>query len=141
MVDCCRHACAGYAPVVLREWWWRRRGLEPRHEAARRELRDAYAEELEAADPDGLESARDYGDHDLAPWRAEVGFGFALIVLMVSVVALIGLFSAIKYLTSGWGPLRWTAQRLEPFVRSLPLATHRPPDRAGNRTAAAPGAA
>jgi hypothetical protein len=86
---------------VLSDWWRRRQGSEARHEAARRELHDQYVERLKVGDPDGLESARDYGDHDLAPWRVEFGFSFALIVLMVSVVALIGLFSAIKYLTAG----------------------------------------
>jgi hypothetical protein len=63
---------------MLREWLRRRRGQEAEHEAARQRLYEEFEQRVEAKDADALEASRDYGDHDLTPWRLEAGMSLAL---------------------------------------------------------------
>jgi hypothetical protein len=88
---------------MLRDWRRRRRELKAEQLAYRRELERDYVDRLAAQDPDAQESARDFGDNDLVPWRTGVGLGLALIgflALGVILVVLIGFFAAIKQATS-----------------------------------------
>ncbi len=89
---------------MLGEWLRRRRAQEAKHRAARERLYQEYQERLDAKDPDALESSRDYGDHDLSPWRFEVTGALVFLAfagVMLIVVVLIAFFAMIKQATGG----------------------------------------
>jgi hypothetical protein len=89
---------------MLREWLRRRREGNARAEALRQELRAKYIERLNSRDPDALESARDYGDNDMTPWRFEVAgglVGLGFVALMGLVAVLIIFFQGVKHLAGG----------------------------------------
>ncbi|MCW2736508.1 MAG: hypothetical protein JWN97_1152 [Nocardioides sp.] len=65
-----------------------------------RRLADEYNVKLEAGDPDALEASRNYYDNDGGSTRFEAGLAAYLIVLTVSVLLLVGLFTLIEKLSS-----------------------------------------
>lgn len=66
-----------------------------------RRLAEEYDDKLEEGDPDTLEASRNYYDNDGGSTTFEAGLAAYLVVLVVTVVALIGLFTLIERLTSG----------------------------------------
>ena len=64
-------------------------------------LAEEYDAKLRAGDPDALEASRNYYDGDGGSTRFEAGLAAYLVVLTVSVVLLVGVFSLIERLTSG----------------------------------------
>jgi hypothetical protein len=90
-----------YSAGVLKDWLRRRRREQAWADARRQELYDEYVAKLDSGDPNALESARDFGDHDGTPWGVEVGLAGGLIVLLVAVPLLIVFFMGIKHLTGG----------------------------------------
>lgn len=68
------------------------------------QLREEYGEKLKRRDPDALEAARDYGDHDLVPRRMEAGMalvGVGMLCVYAIIALLILFFTWIKDLTGG----------------------------------------
>lgn len=66
-----------------------------------RRLADEYKAKLEVGDPDAMEASRDYYDNDGGSTRFEAGLALYLIVLTVSVLLLVGLFTLIEALIIG----------------------------------------